>query len=246
MRFLSPVPYQRCTNQIYKTASRSMLANNLTADAYRIDLDDGLSLVVADNAGHEDYRQAGSTSEDVAIFHDKLAALLTIPEVPAVWLLLHRPIWYDLLTAASQPNALQVTLAGKLPGNVQFAFAGHEHAFQTINFARSADPVDYPSGRPAQVLVGASGSQLEALDPQSPLYEGEVGAGGKERVRPDGRLYDGVPARGGIVVNRYGFLLLERDENGWAAMLLDADGQTMSHCRLFGEHKAIVCSFPGG
>ena len=246
MRFLSPVPYQPCANQIYKTASRSVLANNLTADAYRIDLDGGLSLVVADNAGHEDYRPASTNPEEMAIVRDRLAALLTVPEAPAVWLLLHRPIWYDLLTAASQPNALQVVLAGKLPGNVQFAFAGHEHAFQTINFAPAADPVNYPSGRPAQVLVGASGTQLEALDPQSPLYEGAVGVGGKERVRPDGRLYDGVPAAGGIVLNRYSFLLLERDENGWAAMLLDPDGQAMSRCRLFGEHKAIVCSFPGG
>ena len=246
MRFLSPVPYQRCANQVYKTASRSLLANNLTADAYRIDLDGGLRLVVADNAGHEDYRLASGTPDDVAILRDKLAALLTVPEAPAVWLLLHRPIWYDLLTAVSQPNALQVVLAGKLPGNVQFAFAGHEHAFQTINFARAADRVNYPTGRPAQVLVGASGTQLEALDPQSPLYEGEVGVGGKERVRPDGRLYDGVPAAGGIVLNRYSFLLLERDENGWAAILLDADGQVMSRCRLFGENKAIVCSFPAG
>ena len=28
--------------------------------------------------------------------------------------------------------------------------------------------------------------------------------------------------------------------------MLDADGQVMSRCRLFGENKAIVCSFPAG
>ncbi len=246
MRFLSPLPYAACGQQRYKTDSRSLLANNRTADAYRIDLERGPSLVIADNAAHEDYRPAAATPLDVEIFERTLRALISPPARTApVWLLLHRPIWYDLLDATAPPNALQTVLAGKLPANVEFVFAGHEHAFQTINFSPSADPVNYPTGRPAQVLVGASGTQLEAFDPQSPLYERKVGVGGRERAQPDGRLYDDVAASSGIVINRYGFLLLERDDRGWAARLLDPDGKTINHCRLHGERKEISCSFAG-
>jgi hypothetical protein len=245
MRFLSPLPYQACPDQRFKTDSRSVLANNLTADAYRIDLGDKLTLVVADNAGHEDYRPA--TPQEVEIFTRTLRALTTLPalpQAPPVWLLLHRPIWYDGLDAGSPPNALQTALAGKLPANVQFVFAGHQHAFQTINFAPAADLAHYPAGRPAQVVIGASGTQLEALDPQSPVYEGKVGSGGMERAQPDGKLYDGVTASSGIFLNRYSFLLLELDDSGWGGTLLDADGKTISHCRLNGERKEIACSFP--
>jgi hypothetical protein len=248
MRFLSPVPYEACGNQRYKTDSRSLLANNRTADAYRIDLDGGPGLVVADNAAHEDYRSAAATPLDVEIFQRTLRVLTAPPVRPdarPVWLLIHRPIWYDLLDATAPPNALQSVLAGKLPANVEFAFAGHQHTFQTINFAPAADRANYPAGRPAQVLVGTSGTQLEVFDPQSPFYEGKVGVGGMERAQPDGRLYDGVAASSGLVINRYGFLLLERDDQGWAARLLDPDGKVINHCRLHGARKEISCSFPG-
>jgi hypothetical protein len=242
MRFLSPVPYQACANQLYKTDSRSVLDNNRTADAYTIDLGGALSAVVVDNAGHEDYRPASKTAHDVAIFKRTLTALQTVPEKHQVWLLLHRPIWYDLLEAPAQPNALQLTLARQLPANVQFAFAGHQHAFQTINFAPEGDTVNYPAGRPAQVVVGASGTQLEAFDPSSPFYQGKSGYGSKEREHPDGRLYDGVVASSGIVLNRYSFLLLERDDAGWAGTVLDPDGTSLRRCRLDGDRKEIACS----
>ena len=247
MRFLSPLPYAACGDQRYKSDSRSLLANNRTADAYRIDLDRGPSLVVADNAAHEDYRPAAATPLDVEVFQRTLRMLTAPParaDAPPVWLLMHRPIWYDLLDAAAPPNALQTVLAGKLPASVEFVFAGHQHAFQTINFSPTADLANYPSGRPAQVLVGTGGTQLEAFDPQSPLYEGKVGVGGMERAQPDGRFYAGVAAASGVVINRYGFLLLERDDQGWAARLLDPDGKAISHCRLHGERKEIACRFP--
>ena len=245
MRFLSPVAYQACGNQSYRSATRSVLANNLTADAYRIDLDGGPTLIVADNAGHEDYRPASATPLGEAIFARTLSALLTLPPTPAAWLLIHRPIWYELLAASSPTNALQAVLAGRLPANVQLVFSGHEHALQTINFAPTADPASYPAGRPAQVIVGASGTQLEAFDPPSPLYEGRSAAGSKERAQPDGRLYDGVAASSGILLNRYSFLLLEREDAGWAGTLLDADGRTLGNCRVQGDRKEIACRFPG-
>ncbi len=238
MRFLSPFPYQRCANQAYKTASHSVLENNLTANAYRIDLGGQLTLVVADNAGFEDYLPADKTPRDREIFSRTLTALRTAPT--PVWLLIHKPVWYDMLPASAQPNALQDSLRQDLPANLQFVFAGHVHAFQTINF--SSDPA---AGRPAQVIVGASGTQLEAADPYSPFFEGKSGAGSRERASAGGQAYAGVAASSGIVLNRYSFLLLERDGEGWAATLIDPEGQAISHCRLHGERKEISCRFPG-
>jgi hypothetical protein len=244
MRFLSPVPYQACGNQLYRTATSSVLANNRTADAYRIDLDPSLTLVVADNAGHEDYRPASATPQDIDIFRSTLAALLTLPQTRPAWLLLHRPIWYDLLQASAEPNALQLVLAKTLPANVQFVWSGHEHAFETINFSPTADPANYPAGRPAQVVVGTGGTQLEAFDPLSPFYEGKSGAGSKERAQTNATPYDGVAASSGIVLNRYGFLLLERQGDDWAATLMDPDGLPISQCRPHAKRKELTCSFP--
>ncbi len=243
MRFLSPLPYRACADQRIKSTSRSQLGNNLTAEAYRIDLDETLALVVADNSGHEDYRPANQTPHDVAVFRQTLGALRSAPATQRLWLLAHKPIWYDLLEPASQPNALQTVLRDGPPANLQLAFSGHQHAFETINFAPDADPY-HPSGRPAQVIVGGSGTQLESLDPHSPLYEGLFGPGSKERARPDARLYEGIAASSGIVLNRYSFLLLEGDQDGWAGTVINPDGEALSHCRLSGRQKALSCRSP--
>ena len=242
MRFLSPLPYQACANQLYRSATRSVLGNNFTAAAYAIRLDDKLGLIVADNSGHEDYRPASVTPQDIQLFGQTLAILRDAPPAQQLWFFSHRPIWYDLLDAASQPNALQVALRNTLPANVQVAFGGHQHAFETINFSADADRAYHPAGRPAQVIVGGGSTQLEALDPHSPFHEG---GGSKERMRPDGRLYDGAPAASGLVLNRYSFLLLERDAAGWAGTVMDPDGTPITRCRLDGRSKEIACDLPG-
>lgn len=241
MRFLSPLSYQPCGAHPLKPAGRSRLDNNHTAPAYRVDLDDRLSLIVADNAGHEDYRPATATPDDVAIFA-QLLAILAAPDTRQRWLVSHRPIWYDLLGPAAQPNAFQVVLGDGRADNLQLAFGGHEHAFETIDFAADADPAHYPSGRPAQVIVGGGGTQLEALDPESALYEGRD-VGSRERSRPDGRRYDGIAAAGGLLLNRHSFLLLERDADGWRGTVLDADGQPITRCQLR-DDKQFACDFP--
>lgn len=236
MRFLSPLPYQQCANQAYRTASQSVLGNNLTADAYRIELGERLTLVVADNAAFADYLPLARAADDLAILQRTLRALTTAPTGRPLWLLIHKPLWYDLLPAAAPPNALQSLACSGLPASLQFVFSGHEHAFATLNFAGSG-------GRPAQVIVGASGTQLEAFDPESPLYEGAT-PGSREQSQPDGRLHDGIAASSGIVLNRYSFLLLERATDGWDGTLIDADGRAISRCRLDGTGRQVDCSFP--
>lgn len=239
MRFLSPSPYLACTDQRSKTATRSVLGNNFTADAWRLDIDAGLGLVVVDNAGHEDYRPVQETPQDVAHFQRTLGVLRQ-PSAQKLWLLAHRPLWYDLLGQVSQPNAFQQVLREALPTNVQLVVGGHEHAFQTLNFA----PPGSASGRPAQLIVGGGGTQLESFDPESPFFEGKSGIGSREKAQPDGRLYDGLAARSGLLLHRYSFLVLDREAQGWGGRLLDVDGRLITRCRLDDGGKEMACAFP--
>lgn len=243
MRFLSPSPYAACPDQRYRTATRSRLGNNRTADAYRVDLGP-VSLLVADNAGHEDYRPAADP-DDAPTFARTLATLRDAPSGRPLWFVSHRPIWYDLLAPEVQPNAFQATLKRGLADRLQLAFGGHIHAFETLNFAAGADRANYPSGRPAQVVVGGGGTQLEAFDPRSPFYEGVAGPGSRERAAPDGRLYDGVAAASGLLLHRYSFLLLDRKGDGWDARVIDPDGATIVRCRLDDGRKELACPAPG-
>lgn len=243
MRFLAPTSYTACPDQRYRQASRSLPANNLTADAYRVDLG-GVDLLVVDNAGHEDYRLATSTPDDAPVFERTLGPWLRPDVVPPRWLLSHRPIWYELLTPDRQPNAFQQVLKRGLAGRVQASLAGHQHGFSTLNFAADADP-EIPTGRPAQVVVGGGGTQRESLDPASPLYEGVMGPGSLEREAPTHRRYDGVAARSGILLNRYSFLLLERDGPGWSGQVFDVDGRPITRCRMNDGEKELSCAFPG-
>jgi len=167
----------------------------------------------------------------------------------ALWLLTHKPVWYDLIAAEGQPNALQAVLRERaqafLPpatvDRVQLVISGHAHVFQTLNFAGDADRQHYPQGRPAQLLVGGGGTQLEARDPQSPLYEADR-AGSRERLQVDARLYDGVPAASGLLLNRYTLLLLERGVAGWQGQVLDAQGRRLANCALPDGQKALRCT----
>ncbi len=133
-------------------------------------------------------------------------------------------------------------VAEGLGEQLQLVFSGHEHAFSTLNFAADADKQHYPNGRPAQLVVGGSGTQLEAADPESPLYEAV--AGSKERRQPDGNLYEGLAASSGILLNRHSFLLLERQADGWRGTVFDPEGQALSRCHLAGKRKLFECNFP--
>ncbi|MBL8489711.1 MAG: metallophosphoesterase [Rhodocyclaceae bacterium] len=244
MRFLSHLPYRACPDQKYKTPSRSVLGNNGTADAYRIDFGEVLGLAVADNSGHEDYRPLAASAADLATFRATLGVLRRQPAPANLWLLSHRPIWYDLLRPESEPNAFQAALREAAPATLQLAFSGHQHAFRTLAFADGADPVHYPLGRPAQVIVGGGGTQLEAMDPDSPLYEGTSGPGSREERGPGGRLFDGVSAANGLLLNRHGFLFLERDGGGWTGTVRDARGAAIAPCRIGDGRKELACGFP--
>jgi hypothetical protein len=240
MRFLSPSPYLACTDQRSKTATRSVLGNNFTADAWRLDIDAGLGLIVVDNAGHEDYRPVQETPQDVAHFQRTsgclkasrarkssgcwriarcgttcLARFRSLMPFSKCCVTLCRPMYNWRLLVTSMPFIRSTLLQ---PGSA--------------------------SGRPAQLIVGGGGTQLESFDPESPFFEGKSGAGSREKAQPDGRLYDGLAARSGLLLNRYSFLVLDRDAQGWAGRLLDVDGALITRCRLDDGGKEMACAFP--
>jgi hypothetical protein len=244
MRFLSPMPYTACPDQRYRSATRSVLGNNLTAPAFRVDAGP-VSIVVADNAGHEDYRKVGYSADDPAIFARDLKALYEAPTGHLLWLLSHRPLWYDLLAPSVEPNDFQNAVKGRHGERIDLSISGHQHGFATYNFAADADRAAYPAGRPAQLIVGGGGTQLEALDPGSQFFEGIDGPGSRERAVPGKRLYEGVAAASGIVLNRYSFMVLDRAGAGWDARVVDPEGRTITRCRIDDGRKELVCPFPG-
>jgi len=247
-RLLSPLPPQTCPTGDDGRPPRSVLSNNATAAAYRVELPGLPALIVADNAGHEDYRAADSAPHESAVFEKSLAALLNAADRQPFWLLIHKPLWYDLLAADLPANSLQTTLRTRLPATLSIVFAGHEHAFQTINFATApATTSAQNSGqRPAQLIVGNSGTQLEIFDPASPFFANGQAAASQERWQANERLYDGSAAASGVVVHRYGFLLLERvgdDPTGpWTGSLRDPDGRPLADCRLDNARKRVHCA----
>lgn len=244
MRFLAPQAYAACAGQRQHSSSRSTLANNHTAEAYHIDLG-SVELALVDNAAHDDYRSATDPrtgAAAAAVFARTLAPLATGASGRPRWLLAHKPLWYDLIGPAAEPNAFQNALKGGLGDVFQAVFSGHMHAFATLGFAAGADPA-YPSGRPVQIVVGSSGTQVEARDPASLLYEGGA-SGSRERMVPEGRSYDGVPALGGIVLNRDAFLLLERRNGGWDGSVRGPQGSEITRCRLDDGQKRFDCRTP--
>ena len=248
LRLLSPLPPQTCPAGDDGRPPRSVLRNNATAAAYRLELPGLPTLIVADNAGHEDYRAADSAPHENALFEKSLAALLHAADRQPFWLLIHKPLWYDLLAADLPANSLQTTLRTRLPTPLSIVFAGHEHAFQTINFATSAG--EKTRQRPAQLIVGNGGTQLEIFDPASPFFANAQPAASQARWQAGERLYEGVAAASGVIVHAYGFLLLERDGDdpagAWTGSLRDPDGRPLADCRLDNARKRVHCAPAAG
>jgi hypothetical protein len=95
------------------------------------------------------------------------------------------------------------------PVGVEAALHGHVHSFQAIDFA---------SGHPASLVAGHGG---DLLDP--------------ELAGPVAAAYDRVPGvrlQSLLRSHSFGYLVLERDAQGWTALARRPDGSTLSTCRL--------------
>ena len=97
------------------------------------------------------------------------------------------------------------------PGRVTLAMHGHVHLFQALSFGK---------GFPATIVAGNSASQMP--DPVFRVPTGFEAAPGAAIARFTGH-------------GRFGFLLMDRDGDGWRFTSYDGSGLPIVRCRLDGR-----------
>jgi len=161
----------------------------------------------------------------VAAFRRQLDALTKTPPIGPAWIVTHRPIWGLVPVARAGPvgpfevpiNATeQAAVRGRDLSAVRMVVSGHIHHFASFSFAAGE--------RPAQLIVGTGGDVGEAADTPKFL---------DDKVTLDRKL----ARRFGF--DRYGFLVLERSDDGWNGDFYDVHDQPIAHCRLSG--RALAC-----
>jgi hypothetical protein len=90
--------------------------------------------------------------------------------------------------------------------------SGHLHDFLSYEFGPE---------RPTQLVVGTGGAKL---------YEVENSASAE---------IDGMPIRRGFGLDRFGYFVMERSENGWDGTFYAPDDSILARCRLAG--RALDC-----
>jgi hypothetical protein len=214
-------------------ADPAPLACPATAAPFAVRLD-RLKLEVIDSADVED-KQLSTIR--LALYEAQIAA---IPPGPAskkpeeTWVVTHKPLWGYELTRAGQSMAEQNPLlaavatamdkpaAAQLP-EVNMLLAGHVHFFAAIDFARDKQPL-----RPAQLIVGDSGTALEEAD-----------------VRNGEQMVDGLMAKY-AVKDTFGYFVLDRTQKGrrgeWTGTLYSVDDAVLATCGQRG--RQIECLPP--
>ncbi|HLH25441.1 MAG TPA: metallophosphoesterase [Chloroflexota bacterium] len=201
-RLLEPRPYTgACTDY---------------TEPYAVDLGDA-RLVVLDSAEADDF---AVRPEQAALYRDQFARVGELAG-PNTWLVLHRPLWAIGQTPGEAGPAglfrtnptLQAASDNRLPAGVQLVLSGHLHLWEALTFA---------DGRPPQVVVGNSGTNLDPAI-TTPLGGLDVG---------------GTTVATGSTRHEWGFLTLERTDTGWLATLRDADGGPVLTCRLVARDLA--------
>ncbi len=229
-RFLDPRPY---------SAARSCddPASDNAADysePYAVPIGPDAQIIVFDsaNAGRSPLRE--SNVQDAALFAKYRAQFRRVAELagkPGILSMFadHHPLLGlspqdDNSVLGGNPALLSVLLAdygpAYYPPGIQVALHGHTHLFEAISFA---------SDHPAVFLSGNAGDKLD-----SPL--------------PDPLPADAAPAAGVVVEritqsNSFGFLLLDRLEEGWAFKAYRRDGSLMATCLL--KQGKIACDRTG-
>ncbi|HMA70599.1 MAG TPA: metallophosphoesterase [Xanthobacteraceae bacterium] len=173
-------------------------------------------IVVVDGARAEDPK--GNMTALAGLLHDQLADVAG--RVPAeAWLVAHRPL-NAMRSAPDQrtnevENAVQeLAFGGIMPPGVRMTVAGHIHFFQAVDFGAL---------RPPQLVVGTGGDNLSIVPPLS-----VVGADINGRKVVHSVTYAG-----------FAYMVWDRTGNLWIGTLFDADGKTLSRCRLL--DRSLTC-----
>lgn len=173
-------------------------------------------LMVMDTSAAND---ASISKPQVEYFKQDFALLAR--QTKPTWLISHKPIWtakiLDLRNIKHKQaylNSLQQASANKFNPNVQLILSGHIHTFQTLNFA----------GRPAQIIVGNSGTRLEGVYTQPDLA---------------GLKFTNATVKSGINIPEFGYLALEQTEQGWKGQMRDMNGKLLASCQL--KQQRFIC-----
>ncbi len=181
---------------------------------YRVSVG-GLDLLVFDNADADDIL---APPAKVALYAGQLAPLLA-HAADGSWLLLHHPVWAlappGPIAGLSTNQTMQAAIRGLVPPSLDLVLSGHVHDFISYDFGPE---------RPAQLIVGTGGDKLE------------------NRVQTEiaGAELDGMTVRGGIALERFGYLVLDRDAaGGWGGVLYAPDDTVLARCKIAG--RSLEC-----
>jgi hypothetical protein len=141
----------------------------------------------------------------VNIYSAQLAALRAVTPDNA-WFLTHKPLW-GIVEDGNQLVNLSITMQtaskNNFPDGVKLILTGHIHTFETLRF-------DVP--RPRQVIVGTGGTELDP--PITMTVTGTTVAEAKVTSFE--------------TVDRFGYLLFEREHNNWKASFRNVAGETLT------------------
>lgn len=179
-------------------------------DPYAIDYLDP-QLIVMDDSAVDDFEVK---PDQVATYKAQFDQIHQMTR-STTWLLLHDPL-YAFGHAGEKDGkeqlfidqlTLQQASNNALPTSVQVILSGHIHLFEALSFG---------AGRPPQIVVGNSGT---LLDPpvMTPLKGLEIG---------------GMPVAYGSMIDKFGYVTLERNGSEWAIAVRNVNGGEMDRCRL--------------
>jgi hypothetical protein len=167
----------------------------------------GLELLVFDSADADDLF---APPDKVAFYRDELTPLLAAAR-PGAWLLLHHPVWamgQGLLSGVSTNLTMQAAIRGLIPPALDLVMSGHVHDFISYDFGPE---------RPAQLIVGTGGDNLQKL--------------GDDKIA--GAEIDGMTVRRGFALRHFGYFMMERDgKRAWNGTFYGPDDQVLARCRF--------------
>jgi hypothetical protein len=183
-------------------------------EPYKIPLG-GVDLLVLDSSIANDF---AIPPDQVAAFTAQFEALRQMVTGDS-WLVTHKPL-YVFGHAGVQngfeqlfidQEVLQAASANDFPAAIRLLIGGHVHLFETLSFGQ---------GRPPQLVVGNSGTQLDPLV-MTPLPGLEIA---------------GLEVTSGGNLSEFGFVTLQRYWRRWTATLRDVEGAPILRCLLRTEN----------
>ena len=181
---------------------------------YKIPLGD-VDLLILDSAITNDFEEP---PEQVAAFRAQFEAVRQLATGDS-WLITHKPM-YAFGHAGEQngveqlfidQQVLQEASANDFPAGIRLFIGGHIHLFETLSFGR---------GRPPQLVVGNSGTELDP--PVTTSLPGLEMAG--------------LEVTSGVNLAEFGFVTMQRQgRRRWTATLRDVEGEPILKCSLRDE-----------